>query len=147
RRRAAPQGTCPYQPDQDPHHRAGWSQSQGLLSAQRTLAKHYADNEAVQRVLPGYVEDLPKRVAEMSAYLAARRLEELRRIVHQMKGSGGGYGFPDITHAAASAESSIKAHVEIEKIEMSVKELCTLIRSVEGYEPAKESASAGQADF
>jgi hypothetical protein len=56
-----------------------------------------------------------------------------------MKGFGGGYGFPDITRIAATAEASIDARSEFEKVEATVNELCTLIRQVEGYEPASET--------
>jgi DNA-binding NarL/FixJ family response regulator len=108
----------------------------------QTIRSVYADNQIVRRVLPGYVADLPKHVASMWAHLQSRRIDDLRRLVHQMKGSGGGYGFPKITQLAAAAEACITTQSQLDQIEASVRDLCETIRSVEGYQPAKENIAA-----
>jgi len=66
-------------------------------------------------------------------------LEELRRVVHQLKGAGGGYGFDAITTHAAGAEQRIQAGAEISEITAQVNALTDLIRRIEGYQPAKEN--------
>ena len=62
-------------------------------------------------------------------------MEELRRLVHQLKGAGAGYGFPNITEAAKKTESLIKATAECEAVQAAVNELVELIRGIEGYDP------------
>ena len=57
---------------------------------------------------------------------AASDLEELRRVVHQLKGAGGGYGFPKITEIAARAEANIKAQADCQTIQAGVNELIEL---------------------
>jgi PAS domain S-box-containing protein len=104
------------------------------------LTSDFADNEAVRRVLPAYVAGLPAEVSRLQQQLASHRMEELRRTVHQLKGSGGGYGFPKITLLAGIAESLIDAGCDNPKVVAAVTQLCALLRSVEGYDIANESA-------
>jgi PAS domain S-box-containing protein len=104
------------------------------------LRSIYADNVAVRRVLPSYIADLPRHVAELSLLLAERRLADLRRLVHQLKGSGGGYGFLEISGLAGNVEATIDANAPLDGIEAAVRELCDLLRNVEGYEPESETA-------
>ena len=108
----------------------------------QTIRSLYANNQIVRRVLPGYVADLPKHVASMWAHLQSRRIDDLRRLVHQIRGSGGGYGFPRITELAATAEACITTRSQIDQIEASVRDLCETIRSIEGYQRAKENIAA-----
>ena len=102
------------------------------------LSSIYADNAAVCRVLPAYIADLPKHVSELFKLLSNKQFNDLRRAIHQMKGSGGGYGFPDITRLAASAEAALDANADWPAVETAVRELCELVQSVEGYDPAGE---------
>ena len=55
-----------------------------------------------------FVAKLPDRVNLLSKLMQERNLDELKRTVHQLKGAGGGYGFPKITEAAAAAEHKAK---------------------------------------
>lgn len=103
------------------------------------LKSNYDHDMAIRRVLPEYIHGLSRHVSELSAALAAGRLDGMQRLVHQLKGSGGSYGFPDITRLASAAEALIIAESGIETIAASVQELCALIRSVDGYDTAGEA--------
>ncbi len=98
------------------------------------------DDPIVSKILASFVADLPAHVAEMERHLAEAQLSDLRRSVHRLRGSGGGYGFPRITQLATRAEQSIEADEPLDRIEAGVRELCGLIRRVSGYEVSKESA-------
>jgi len=65
-------------------------------------------------------------------------------VVHQLKGAGGGYGFPEITEAAATAEKCVKAQEVTEAIAAEVNSLIRLIRSVEGYVPSREKSRGAE---
>ena len=49
-----------------------------------------------------YVERLPVEVSKMLTLLESNEIEPLRRVAHQLKGSGGGYGFNQITASPPS---------------------------------------------
>jgi len=91
------------------------------------------------KLLEKFVERLPERVAVISSSLEERNLNELRQAVHQLKGAGGGYGFPQITESAGRAEEQIKAEADLESIRSHVESLIALVRNVEGYDLSKEA--------
>ena len=85
-----------------------------------------------------FVALLPYRVAIMQRLLDQQNLVELRRVVHQIKGAGGGYGFDEITRFAAQADESLKQDNPSTTFDREVDLLIALIRSVEGYQPSRE---------
>ena len=57
-----------------------------------------------------FMDGLSARVQGMQQALDAADDEKLRRAVHQLKGSAGTYGCPEITEQAAQLERQIKSH-------------------------------------
>jgi len=57
-----------------------------------------------------FIEGLGDRIAIMEDALRAADFEALRGAAHQLKGSGGGYGYPILTKCAAELERNAKAH-------------------------------------
>ena len=96
-------------------------------------------NAAMRHAVVGFVSRLPARVHSLLTLSANQEMEELRRLVHQLKGAGAGYGFPNITDAAKKTESLIKATAECAAVQTAVNELIDLIRGVEGYDPKREN--------
>jgi signal transduction histidine kinase/ActR/RegA family two-component response regulator/HPt (histidine-containing phosphotransfer) domain-containing protein len=93
---------------------------------------------AMRHAVVGFVARLPARVNSLLTLSASQDMEELRRLVHQLKGAGSGYGFPNITEAARKTESLIKATAECQAVQGAVNELIDLIRGIEGYDPNRE---------
>lgn len=54
-----------------------------------------------------FVTRLPERVNDVVNAFTGRRGSDLKRMAHQLKGAGGGYGFPTITDAASKVESGL----------------------------------------
>jgi HPt (histidine-containing phosphotransfer) domain-containing protein len=98
-----------------------------------------ADHPIVGRLLPEFVSELPAQVAELVRLTAQDNLGGLRRIAHQMKGTGGGYGFDAMSDLAAQAEEAVSEGQAIDAIRERVESLVRFIRSIEGYDPAKET--------
>jgi CheY-like chemotaxis protein/HPt (histidine-containing phosphotransfer) domain-containing protein len=96
-------------------------------------------NAAMQHAVLGFVSRLPARVNSLASLSASHDMDELRRLLHQLKGAGAGYGFPKITEVAAKAESLIKATAEAEAVQIAVNDLIELIRGVEGYDANREN--------
>ena len=57
-----------------------------------------------------FVEGLSDRISTMEDALRAADFEALRGAAHQLKGSGGGYGYPVLTQCAAELERNAKSH-------------------------------------
>ena len=59
-------------------------------------------------LIPGYLHEARARAAEAADRLQQGDQATARRIAHQLKGSGGGYGFDTITALAAPVELALK---------------------------------------
>ena len=94
---------------------------------------------AIRAILPGYVDGLARTAGLLTARLAEGRRPELRRLAHQLRGSGGAYGFPEVTRLATAAEAAIDAGQPLERVADAVGALVELLRRVEGYDAAAES--------
>jgi chemotaxis protein histidine kinase CheA len=64
-------------------------------------------------------------------------VQALRRVVHQLRGSGGGYGFDAISELAASAEAAIASAADLESIKLKIDELTALLQRVEGFDASQ----------
>jgi CheY-like chemotaxis protein/HPt (histidine-containing phosphotransfer) domain-containing protein len=100
---------------------------------------------AMRKAVVGFTGRLPARVSSLLSLSAAADLEDLKRLLHQLKGAGTGYGFPMITEQAARAETLIKASADLSEIRTGVDELVALIRSVEGYDRKEETLEKPEA--
>lgn len=102
------------------------------------IRSEFAEDADMKQVLSEFVQQLPEQVGRLLGLLRQGDLEELRRAVHQLKGAGGGYGFPMVTQLAAATEDRIKATDPLDVIANQVHELMELIRKIDGYDRARE---------
>jgi HPt (histidine-containing phosphotransfer) domain-containing protein len=117
---------------------AGTPASQTANSA--VLRSEFSTESDMAEILADFVNGLPGQVAQISQLLDERNLGELRRSLHRIKGAGGGYGFPQMTQIAGQTEKQIDAGATLEAVAAEIAALINLIRSVEGYDAAKEIA-------
>ncbi len=96
----------------------------GLIS---TLAADIALAELVRDFDIG----LPAKAAQLDALLAAGDLAGIRSLAHQIKGAGGGYGYPAITDAAFQLEKVASEQSDFQKVEMHIRELQQLCAAAE----------------
>jgi signal transduction histidine kinase/HPt (histidine-containing phosphotransfer) domain-containing protein len=99
-----------------------------------------ADDEVLRELLPNFIDHLPQQVDKLRTQILHQNLEELAKTVHQLKGTGGLYGFFSISECSTRLEQSIKKAESLEAVKQTVDELVALIRRVERYDRAKESA-------
>jgi HPt (histidine-containing phosphotransfer) domain-containing protein len=59
-------------------------------------------------IVTQFVDGLSGRVSRMEDAIRAADFEALRAAAHQLKGCGGGYGFPILTEQAAELEQHAK---------------------------------------
>ncbi|MEI6314584.1 MAG: Hpt domain-containing protein, partial [Syntrophus sp. (in: bacteria)] len=65
-------------------------------------------DEDLQDLIPGYLAGRHKDIAAIRAALTSGDYEAIRSIGHKMKGSGGGYGFDEITNIGRAIEDAAK---------------------------------------
>jgi HPt (histidine-containing phosphotransfer) domain-containing protein len=82
-----------------------------------------------------FVADLPAQIEKLASLSAQEDLARLAEVIHQLKGSGGMYGYAEVTDTVDEAES-------IENITAGVQSLIHLIKRVEGF-PETEHRTAG----
>ncbi len=76
-----------------------------------------------------FVEGLSHRVTTLEEAINARDFESLGIAAHQLKGSGGGYGYPDLSNQAAKLESEARERVLdncVKSVEQ-LKQLCSRV--------------------
>jgi PAS domain S-box-containing protein len=72
------------------------------------LESAYADDPEMTELIGEFVARLADQVTVMRQALTHGDHERLRRAAHQLKGAGGGYGYPALTEAAAAVEQAAK---------------------------------------
>lgn len=69
-------------------------------------------DEELSDLIPGYLENRRKDVAQIISCLEQEDFETIRSLGHKMKGSGGGYGFDAITEIGRTLEDAAKQSQE-----------------------------------
>jgi HPt (histidine-containing phosphotransfer) domain-containing protein len=100
-----------------------------------SIRSTYEDDPDMLEIVREFAAELPARVSKLEALLAAHELRELQTLAHQLKGAGGGYGFPQITELAASLEAALKQGADDAVVKDRAHALCTLLRDVAVPEP------------
>jgi signal transduction histidine kinase/ActR/RegA family two-component response regulator/HPt (histidine-containing phosphotransfer) domain-containing protein len=108
------------------------------------MRSDFADEPTVKKLLEKFIDRLPERVNTMHALLAGEDVAALKQAVHQLKGAGGGYGFPSITQAAGQVEDRFRAEADLETIRKEVESLVDVVRTVQGYDRNREAQPAAQ---
>lgn len=81
-----------------------------------------------------FVAELPQRVRAASEAWSEHRLDDLRRVAHQLRGASASYGFPAIGDAAGRVEDSIRdlhaksMTADLGKVRAGIDELTELCR-------------------
>ncbi|MGD0462247.1 MAG: PAS domain S-box protein [Tepidisphaeraceae bacterium] len=107
-----------------------------------TIKSSLADNPRMHAIIPEFVSGLPGEVRKMNDLLAQNDLAALEKVVHQLRGASGGYGFDPLTEPATRVEESIKAGKALESIAAEIKSLIEVIRRIDGYDESKASVAA-----
>jgi HPt (histidine-containing phosphotransfer) domain-containing protein len=116
---------------------AGSQSSRRATDSSRTIKSSLADNPRIKKIIPEFVEGLGGEVRKMIDLLKHNDLAALQKVVHQLRGASGGYGFDPVTEPATRAEESIKAGNALERITAEVETLIEVIRRIDGYDESK----------
>jgi signal transduction histidine kinase/HPt (histidine-containing phosphotransfer) domain-containing protein len=104
------------------------------VDSSATIKSNLINYPGMGDIIAEFVAGLPDQVHKISDCLDRKDLEALRHIVHQIRGSGGGYGFDQITAPATQAEASIRAAASLELIRSEVESLVAVIHRIDGFD-------------
>jgi len=76
-----------------------------------------------------FIAGLDGRIQAMRQAVEDSELDVLKVLAHQLKGAGGGYGYPILSEAAASLQRHAKEQ-QIETCRKSLEELASIIARV-----------------
>ena len=94
------------------------------------IRSEYANDPDLADILDEFVTGLGDTVSAMREAIANNHHEKLHGLAHQLKGSGGGYGYPQLTNAAKVLEDAANAK-DAEAAKLAFSELCALCKAVE----------------
>jgi len=81
-------------------------------------------------IIPQFLENRESDITKISNYLKEEKYKEIEIIGHSMKGSGGGYGFDEITEIGKNIEKAAETK-DKKKIKKEVKKLKTYLEDIE----------------
>jgi HPt (histidine-containing phosphotransfer) domain-containing protein len=88
----------------------------------------FADDELIGEILPAYVNNLSKYVQDLRQHIGAGDWLAAAKVCHDLKGTAGGYGYPQLGAAAQQLEAELKGmHAPIE-LSRLLEQLATLCR-------------------
>lgn len=92
-------------------------------SSEQALKSDYADDPDILPLIKSYLVNLEEMVAELEKAIEQKDWNTTGGIAHKIKGSGGMYGYPAITAAAAALEACAKAGegVDVSRLQSTLK--------------------------
>lgn len=78
------------------------------MPAFAAIRSEFADDPDFGELLAEFAAGIPGRMADLRAAFESGTVDQLRMLAHQLKGAGGGYGFPDLSHVARELEQACK---------------------------------------
>ena len=94
------------------------------------LRSLYEDDPDMAEIVREFASELAERVEALEACLQSGDYEQLRTLAHQLKGAGGGYGYPLITESCGALEQAIKDGLNEGAIKECASHACDVLRAV-----------------
>lgn len=77
------------------------------------LLSEFADDPEMAVLVEEFLSGLAATCEGLRQSLSSADLPSIRRIGHQMKGAGGGYGFPSLTAAGAALQEAVESDAAV----------------------------------
>ncbi len=116
-----------------------------LAPASKELLLSGLTEDVCRPYLEAFIAGLPGRAQELRNALAARDLEALAELVHQIKGSGGLFGFMPLTRQAEAAEEVLLRGKSIDVIRAEIDALTLLLERARGPAGKERPEAASRA--
>ncbi|MFN7840463.1 MAG: Hpt domain-containing protein [Pirellula sp.] len=80
-----------------------------------------AGDEDFSDLVSEFVKGLPSRQQSLRDHLQNQDVQRLTRLIHQLKGACGGYGFPSLTDAARDLENQFRQGRSLEELTTQIE--------------------------
>ncbi len=90
------------------------------------LISNYATDPDMADLVEMFVDELPQRIDSLQSLFEQEQFKDLETLAHQIKGAGGGYGYPSLTDAARTLENALKEAGDLTKMQNALDELVQL---------------------
>jgi len=88
-----------------------------------------SEDEDYRKLIDAFVNELKPTTQKLESYCQNEQWEPLSGLIHQLKGLGGGYGFPDITELSAKIEFQI-ANKNYSNVATLINQLCQITERI-----------------
>ncbi|MCI0504982.1 MAG: response regulator [Gammaproteobacteria bacterium] len=95
------------------------------------------------KLVDEFIDSLPQLAESLQSAAARQNWEQLRSLVHQLKGMGGGFGFKKITVLSERVEADLKANAIKDAINVLGELLKYIDRAVEEHESSTNARKLG----
>jgi len=92
------------------------------------LKSAFADDPEMAELIAYFLQEIPSRVDAIREALEEGDHERVASLAHQLKGAGGGYGFPTISEAAAALERAAQERADANRVRSSADILFDVCR-------------------
>lgn len=86
----------------------------------------FEGDPAMRSLIDLFVSQMPEKASRLSDLFEGGHIDDLERLAHQLRGAAGGYGFGEISEAAAGLEDACRAEEELDGLRSQVDELVDL---------------------
>ncbi len=103
-----------------------------------SLHSEFENDPDMAELLEFFVDGLPEFAKRLEESLGRKDIEALCREVHSIKGTGGNFGFMELSRHAFVVEDEIRSESNWAVIQEKVQSLIGMIRRVNGYRTERE---------
>ncbi len=93
------------------------------------LLSQFHDDADIGDLIPFFIDELAGRLREIESSFEAGDGQTLQEVAHKVRGSAGGYGYPDLTDIASLVEDSLRDGVSLDDVRVQVEEFVSLCRA------------------
>ena len=97
-----------------------------LQSNTAPIKSLFADDDLIAEILPAFVQNLPKYVEQLRVAIGAGDVVAAAKVCHDLKGTAGGYGYPQIGSLAEILEDGLKSGFDLAAASIQLEQIARL---------------------
>ena len=136
--------TKPIQRDQLYHTTSQYIQHSEQQNAKAIITSELLESDpSIANILQKFIDSLPNVKSEIETAIEKKNWEEVKSLIHQVKGTGGNFGYPIITNTAAKIEFQLinEDYLEVEILSKSLFDILdSIIAGFETYKTANDES-------